>query len=82
MVKSAGKNAGLSLSLTCNHHRHTFGTHAADRNGKVVTKALMGHQRLATTEIYTHLSPHHFKALMNLHPYQSVCNKGAVNEYK
>jgi site-specific recombinase XerD len=24
---------------------------------------------LATTEIYTHLSPRHFKELMNLHPY-------------
>ena len=69
IIKAAGKNAGLLLSLTCNHLRHTFGTHAADRNGKVVTKALMGHQRLATTEIYTHLSPCHFKAHMNLHPY-------------
>ena len=82
IVKSAGKNAGLLLSLTCNHLRHTFGTHAADRNGKIVTKALMGHQRLATTEIYTHLSPCHFKALMILHPYQSVSNKGAANGYK
>jgi site-specific recombinase XerD len=82
IVKAAGKNTELSISLTCNHLRHTFGTHAADRNGKIITKALMGHQRLATTEIYTHLSPHRFKALMNLHPYQDVCSKGAANGYK
>ena len=37
---------------------------------------------LATTEIYTHLSPRHFKELMNLHPYQAICNKGAANGYK
>ena len=80
MVKAAGKEAGLSLSLTCNHLRHTFGTHAADQNGKVVTKALMGHQRLATTEIYAHLSPRYFKSLMNSHPYQRVREKGVINE--
>jgi len=79
MVKQTGKEAGRSLSLTCNHLRHTFGTHSADQNGKVITKALMGHQRLATTEIYTHLSPRYFKALMNLHPYQKVMDEGAIN---
>lgn len=80
MVKTAGKEAGLSLSLTCNHLRHTFATHAADQHGKIITKALMGHQRLATTEIYTHLSPRYFKSLMNLHPYQRITEKGVTNE--
>jgi site-specific recombinase XerD len=75
IVKAAGENTELSISLTCNHLRHTFATHAADKHGKIVTKSLMGHQRLATTEIYTHLSPRHFKALMNLHPY----HKGAAS---
>lgn len=82
IVKAAGKNAAILISLTCNHLRHTFATHTADKHGKIVTKALMGHQRLATTEIYTHLSQRHFKALMNLHPYQAVCNKGVANGYK
>ncbi len=80
MVKTAGKEAGLSVSLTCNHLRHTFATHAADQHGKVVTKALMGHQCLATTEIYTHLSPRHFKSLMNLHPYKATIEKAVINE--
>ncbi len=69
MLGNAGKKAGLPFSLTPNIIRHTFATHAADRHGKVITKALMGHRRLSTTEVYTHLSPRHFKALMNLHPY-------------
>ena len=70
LVKTTGEQAGLSYSLTCNHLRHTFATYAADQHGKVITKALMGHQRLATTEVYTHLSPCHFKPLAKLHPYQ------------
>jgi len=70
LVKTTGEQAGLPYSLTCNHLRHTFATYAADQHGKVITKALMGHQRLATTEVYTHLSPCHFKPLAKLHPYQ------------
>ncbi len=71
MVKRMGNGAGLSVSLTCNHLRHTFATHAADRQGKVITKALMGHRFIATTEIYTHLSPRKFKAFKLSHPYNS-----------
>jgi site-specific recombinase XerD len=67
-VKEAGKQAGLEVSLTCNQLRHTFATHAADSFGKVITKALMGHQHLSTTGVYTHLSPRRFKSLMKLHP--------------
>lgn len=71
LVKKTGRDAGLPLSLTCNHLRHTFATYAADRHGKVITKALMGHQRLTTTEIYTHLSPSYFNPLAQGHPFQS-----------
>jgi len=67
-VKEAGRRAGLPVSLTCSRLRHTFATHAADIFGKVITKALMGHRFLSTTEVYTHLSPRRFKAVMKLHP--------------
>jgi integrase/recombinase XerD len=67
-VTEAGKRGGLPVSLTCNRLRHTFATHAADTFGKVVTSALMGHRSLSTTEVYTHLSPRRFKAVMKLHP--------------
>ena len=71
-VKNIGKDADLSIPLTSNCLRHTFATHAADRNGKITTKALMGHQRLSTTEIYTHLSPRHFKTVTICHPLGQV----------
>jgi len=69
VTKRAGERAGLELTLTPQILRHTFGTHAADRHGRTVTKALMGHRRATTTELYTHLSPSRFRPLMNLHPY-------------
>jgi len=79
LVKQAGSEAGLP-ALTCTHLRHTFGTRAADRHGKIITRALMGHQHLATTSVYTHLSPRHFRVLMNRHPYQVRIGKGVRHE--
>ena len=72
MVRQAGAEAGLPLRVTPRVLRHTFATHAADRHGKAVTKALLGHRRLKTTDIYTHLSPRRFKAVMQRHPYHAA----------
>jgi len=69
MVKQAGEDAGLSTPLTCNQLRHTFAVHASERHGKETTKALLGHAKIATTSVYTHLSALRFRALMNRHPY-------------
>ncbi len=80
MVRDAGAKADLPFRLTCNHLRHTFATHAADRHGKTVTKALMGHRYTKTTDIYAHLSPRRFKAVMALHPYPSTLDLGITND--
>lgn len=79
LVRAAGDAAGLGFPLTCNHLRHTFATHAADRHGKVVTKALLGHSGLSRTEVYLHLSARRFKVVVRLHPYQHVFGIGVVD---
>jgi site-specific recombinase XerD len=79
MVHAAGAEAGIPFRLNCNHLRHTFATHAADRHGKLVTKALLGHSLLKTTGVYTHLSPRRFRAVMALHPYQSALGLGVTS---
>jgi integrase/recombinase XerD len=71
LVKKAGQHAGLTVDLTCNMLRHSFAVHASDRHEKTITKALMGHHKLSTTAVYTHLSPKRFRALMNLHAYHN-----------
>lgn len=75
MVRSAGDAAGLPVRLTCRHLRHTFATHAADRHGRTITRALLGHRLPSTTQVYIHLSPRRFRSVMNLHPYQTVVGK-------
>jgi len=72
MVKKAGGDTGLAFALSCGHLRHTFATHAADRHGKTITRALLGHRKAEATEVYAHLSPRRFRAVMSLHPYQVV----------
>jgi integrase/recombinase XerC len=76
MLLDVGQAAGLEVRLNPRLLRHTFGTHSADRHGRVTTRALLGHRRVSTTAVYTHLSPRRFKALMNLHPYQTVIPGG------
>ncbi len=76
MVRDAGESAGLDFRLTCNHLRHTFATHLADRHGKAVTKALLGHSGLSRTEVYMHLSVRRFRAVVRLHPYQHASGMG------
>ena len=76
VVKMSGEKAGFNFPITCNLLRHTFAVHAADRHGKGMTKALMGHRKLSTTAVYTHLSARYFRDFMNQHPY---INNGGHN---
>lgn len=71
MVAMAGQEAGLPFRLTPRLLRHTFATHTADRHGRPITTALLGHRHGATTDIYTHLSPRRFHTLMQRHPYEA-----------
>ena len=69
MVKMTARDAQLEIPVTCNILRHTFATYAADRHGQTITRTLLGHQRMKTTAVYTHLSPRRYRPLMNRHPY-------------
>lgn len=70
IITNIVKKAGLSRKITPHTFRHSYATHLLEGGADIRSvQELLGHKRLSTTEIYTHLSQERLREVyLKAHP--------------
>lgn len=70
MIKRTAADAGITKTISPHTLRHSFATALLEGGADLrAIQAMLGHERISTTEIYTHIDTHSLReAILNYHP--------------
>src|SRR5690554_1859788 len=61
-IKQYAESAGITKTISPHTFRHSFATHLIERGANIrYVQAMLGHEKITTTEIYTHLDMDFFR---------------------
>lgn len=69
-IKGYAEKAGITKSISPHTFRHSFATHLLQGGANLrAIQAMLGHESITTTEIYTHVDRSHLREeILNCHP--------------
>lgn len=69
IIKDVVAGAGINKNVSPHTFRHSFATHLVNAGANLrAVQEMLGHESIATTEIYTHLNTKHLQDAIALHP--------------
>ena len=70
IVKEQAERAGIHKSISPHTFRHSFATHLLEGGANLrAIQCMLGHESIATTEIYTHIDTSRIRQeILNHHP--------------
>ena len=70
LIKELAEAAGITKNISPHTFRHSFATHLLEGGANLrAIQSMLGHESIATTEIYTHIDRHMLRSeIINHHP--------------